>query len=371
MENMVTENSLAHQYRNKRVLVTGHTGFKGSWLCAWLHHLGADVAGYSVDVPTRPSHFEILELRDNLQHHEGDIRDRNQLKAVITRFEPDILFHLAAQPLVRKSLREPVETFETNVLGTVNVLEEIRECRSVRAAVFVTSDKCYRNYEWPWGYRETDMLGGKDPYSASKACAELIITSYHESFFRNRIAIASTRAGNVIGGGDWADDRIIPDAVRAWSERQPVTVRSPKATRPWQHVLEPLGGYLWLGHGLLEGKQQVAGEAFNFGPDAGVTASVEELLAAMADYWPEAACAVDIRSDGGQNESTLLKLCCDKALHTMGWKPVLRFEETVKMTATWYRTHYTQGPEQAAKTTMDQVRTYERLAAEREVPWAR
>ena len=360
-----------HRYQGLRVLVTGHTGFKGSWLCAWLNHLGAHVAGLSVDIPTRPSHFEILGLAERIRHIEGDVRDRGRLQEIISDFNPDVIFHLAAQPLVRRSYLEPAETFETNVFGTMNLLEGVRSVDSIQAVVLITSDKCYRNVEWPWGYRETDALGGKDPYSASKGCAELVIYSYHHSFFQDGPAIASTRAGNVIGGGDWAEDRIVPDTARAWSKKKSVTIRSPHATRPWQHVLEPLSGYLWLGQCLIDGQNEVAGEAFNFGPDASVTASVEALLKEMAEYWPESGHGIQIQSDESEKESTLLKLSCDKALNSLSWKPVLTFSETVKMTTKWYREYYEHGKEAAAKMTLRQIQHYEELAVERGLQWAR
>jgi CDP-glucose 4,6-dehydratase len=347
-------------YRNSRVLVTGHTGFKGSWLCAWLLKVGARVAGYSLDIPTTPSHFQTLELEKLLDHYTGDVRNRRQLENCVGQFRPDILFHLAAQPIVRESYREPALTFETNLMGTVNVLESIRSCDSIKAAVLITSDKCYRNVEWEWGYRENDALGGHDPYSASKGCAELAIRSYGQSFFEKGPAIASTRAGNVIGGGDWAADRIVPDAVKAWSQGTAVTLRNPMATRPWQHVLEPLGGYLLLGSRLLaDNNDGIAGEAFNFGPDARVNQPVESLIRAIAACWePAAAKLVAGEQDGAGKESTLLKLCCDKALHRLGWHAVLSFEETARLTAEWYNAYYGVGTTAAAVRTNEQIDAY-------------
>ena len=239
-------------YHNRRVLVTGHTGFKGSWLSSWLLDLGATVAGFSANVPTEPSHFELLKLTDRIEHFEGDVRNKGSLQKAISKFCPEIVFHFAAQSLVRKSYEDPILTFETNSIGTLNLLECLRNQPSIKAAILITSDKCYENVEWLWGYRENDRLGGKDPYSASKACAELISKVYMESFFKNNGPnIATARAGNVIGGGDWAPDRIVPDCFRAWSNKKPTITRNPKATRPWQHVLEPLSGYLTLGQKLF------------------------------------------------------------------------------------------------------------------------
>ena len=266
-------------YKGKRVLITGHTGFKGSWLCSWLLDLGATIAGYSVDVPTEPSHFQALGLSDRIEHFQGDVRNKSSLKKTIGKFCPDIIFHLAAQSLVRKSYEDPVLTFETNSLGTLNLLDCLRDQPSVIATVIITSDKCYENVEWLWGYRENDRLGGKDPYSSSKACAELITKVYMESFFKEKGPnIATTRAGNVIGGGDWAIDRLVPDCVRAWSKKEEVVIRNPKATRPWQHVLEPLSGYLAVGQKLLQGNSAVRNQSYNFGPTAKVNQSVGDLI---------------------------------------------------------------------------------------------
>jgi CDP-glucose 4,6-dehydratase len=251
----------ANTYENRRVLVTGHTGFKGSWLCSWLLELGAQVAGFSLNVPTVPSNFEAIRLRERLAHFEGDIRDRNALFRVVQAFKPEMIFHLAAQSLVRLSFGDPILTFETNTLGTLNVLECLRQSAQPLAGVIITSDKCYQNQEWTWGYRENDILGGDDPYSASKACAELIFRAYDRSYYQkeSKLRVATTRAGNVVGGGDWAPDRIVPDCVRAWSRGQPILIRHPHATRPWQHVLEPLSGYLWLGARLWQGEEALGG----------------------------------------------------------------------------------------------------------------
>ena len=269
-------------YKGKKVLVTGHTGFKGSWLSLWLIKLGAKVIGYALEPPTNSNHFELLNL--DMVSIIGDIRDRDRLNAIFKKYKPEVVFHLAAQPLVRYSYINPVETFETNVMGTINVFEACRITESVKAIVNITSDKCYENKEWIWGYRESDPLGGYDPYSASKGCAELVTSSYRKSFFnpedyskKHNTLLASARSGNVIGGGDWGKDRLIPDIVRAISKNEKLYIRNPKATRPWQHVLEPLSGYLFLGQMLLEGKTEFA-DAWNFGPNEGCHTDVETVV---------------------------------------------------------------------------------------------
>ena len=338
----------ADQYSNRRVFVTGHTGFKGSWLTAWLLELGATVAGYSLSIPTTPSLFTELGVERHIKHIQGDVRDREALARAMEEFHPEVVFHLAAQSLVRPSYEDPATTFETNTIGTMNLLEAVRRTPGVKAVVCITSDKCYRNDEWVWGYRESDHLGGNDPYSASKACAELVAHSYIQSFFKDGPSVATARAGNVIGGGDWAVDRIVPDCARAWARGEAVSIRSPWATRPWQHVLEPLSGYLWLGARLLrladegegDGELPVNKEAFNFGPESGVNATVAEVTKALGRYWPEFKVAMDEAAAAGKKESTLLKLCCDKALAHLHWKAALTFEETIRFTAEWYRAFY-------------------------------
>jgi CDP-glucose 4,6-dehydratase len=359
-------------YAERRVLVTGHTGFKGSWLCTWLLALGARVAGYSLDIPTVPSNFEAIGLRERLVHFDGDVRDIANLSRVMEVFEPEIIFHLAAQSLVRRSFGEPALTFETNAFGTLNVLECMRRCPPVRVGVIITSDKCYRNQEWTWGYRENDILGGSDPYSASKACAENIFTAYARSYFHTDQGpwVATTRAGNVIGGGDWAPDRIVPDCVRAWSAGRPAEIRSPEATRPWQHVLEPLSGYLWLGTRLWQGDPRVKGESFNFGPAAEVNQSVKDVVDTMASHWPGAQWEAEPQAPGEPRESTLLKLCCDKALNLLGWQPTLSFSETMDLTAAWYRTYYGGGGGgHLYDLTIQQIKAYVDKAAGKRQPW--
>lgn len=359
-------------YKGLKVFVTGHTGFKGSWLSQWLLELEAHVTGYSLNVPTHPSHFEELGLKERMQHREGDIRNLSSLKEAMQDCKPDIVFHLAAQAIVSESYKDPVKTFETNAIGTANILEAVRSCPSVRAVVMITSDKCYENVEWAFGYRENDRLGGKDPYSASKACAENIIYAYWNSFFskdqKKTLALSSARAGNVIGGGDWAQDRIIPDCMRAWAQTLPVELRNPRSTRPWQHVLEPLSGYLCLGMGLLENNQNLYGESFNFGPDASVTESVEVLVKALSEHWPHTKWTT-LAPSSDIKEASLLKLSCDKALFHMKWQANLTFSETVAFTGSWYRGYYEEKTD-AKSLTSQQIHAYQNLAYERKRVWA-
>lgn len=368
----------ANSYENKRVLVTGHTGFKGSWLSAWLIALGARSAGFSLAVPTEPSHFECLSLHSKMRDYRGDIRDYEAFRKCVDDFKPEIIFHLAAQALVKKSYADPVSTFETNMLGTMNVMETVRFCPSVQAVIVITSDKCYRNNEWVWGYRETDYLGGADPYSASKGCAEIIAQSYFKSFFYNHPACATVRAGNVIGGGDWALDRIVPDCAKAWKAGIPVNIRSPWATRPWQHVLEPLSGYLWLGACLINNDLAATGydpkgQAYNFGPPADVNNNVAELVCELAKYWPGFRYEIEKKDHAGHKESTLLKLCCDKALAELRWKAVLNFSETVGFTAEWYKIFHSQKhvSPQMWTITQTQIDDYCMRARERGLVWSR
>ena len=329
-------------YRNKNVLVTGHTGFKGSWLIAWLKQMGASVTGIALDPPSIPSHYDASKLAEGIQDKRIDIRNVGAVERVVVEAKPDFLFHLAAQPIVGASYDDPIETWSTNVMGTINVLEALRKIQHDCSAVIITSDKCYDNVEWEWGYRENDALGGPDPYSASKGAAELAIRSYVKSYFSgedNLVRIASARAGNVIGGGDWAANRIVPDCVESWSKNEIVELRNPYSTRPWQHVLEPLGGYLQLG-ALLSQHQHLHGEAFNFGPQAQQNHSVLELVKQMSRSWSEVRWAECEPQPSQFYESGLLKLNCDKALHFLNWHAVLDFEETVGLTADWYRAFY-------------------------------
>jgi len=344
MENLVSFNSLfGGVYFNKKVLVTGHTGFKGSWLAMWLQMMGADVYGYALSPPSEPNHFNLLNLKINSRI--GDIRDYNSLKSFIDEARPEIVFHLAAQALVRESYDNPVETYSTNVMGTLNVLEACRKSDSVKAIVNVTSDKCYENKEWIWGYRENDPMGGYDPYSSSKGCAELLTSSYRNSYLNiknygseHQILIATARAGNVIGGGDWADDRLIPDVVKAAALSKHVLIRNPNATRPWQHVLEPLSGYLTLGSKLLEGKKEFA-EAWNFGPDLFSNITVDEVVSMASKLW--GAIKVDYSTKAEDaHEAHLLMLDCSKSVKLLKWMPVWNIGLTLSFTINWYREFY-------------------------------
>ena len=355
-------------YKNKKILVTGNTGFKGSWLSAWLLMLGAKVCGFSKDIPTNPSNFKILKINNKIKHFVGDVRDLNKLKKVFKNFKPEIVFHLAAQPLVRKSYKDPLHTFETNVLGTINVLECIKDCSFVKSGIIITSDKAYRNQEWIWGYRENDLLGGEDPYSASKGCAELVINSYCNSYFKNGPYVASARAGNVIGGGDWAEDRIVPDAVKAWIKNKPVVIRQPESTRPWQHVLEPLSGYLLLGKLLFKQGKNFNGQAYNFGPSNMDDHSVKDVLNCINKYWVNSGWKIK-KNHSTAKESVLLKLNCDKALNMLGWHSSFSFEETMKMTASWYKSYYGDKNIDMLNFSFDQIKIYEKKAKKLGLLW--
>lgn len=362
---------LKESLSNKTVLVTGHTGFKGSWLTAWLLELGADVVGLSDGIPTEPSHFAAAGLEARIGHHTVDLRDTVAVERIVRDVRPDYVFHLAAQALVRRSYADPLATFHTNTLGTAHLLEALRKLDRPCVAVLITSDKCYDNVEWVWGYRETDRLGGKDPYSASKGAAELVIRSYVESFMRegSAIRVGVGRAGNVIGGGDWAMDRIVPDCMRAWSVGQKVIVRNPESTRPWQHVLEPLSGYLALACALAE-SPALHGEAFNFGPRAEQNHSVRTLLDALMGHWPGVSWQDVSQAGDNRHEAGLLKLNCDKALHRLHWQPTLDFAETMRLTAQWYRTYYAQPSSPMLETTLNQLQTYVDAARKAGIPWA-
>ena len=329
-------------WQGKRVLLTGHTGFKGSWLALWLCELGARVTGFALAPDTDPSLFDQLGLAGRLDHHVGDLRDPAALSALVAAVQPEVVLHLAAQPLVRRSYAEPVLTWDTNVLGTIHLIEALRPLAHPCAAVLITTDKVYRNNEWLYGYRENDPLGGHDPYSSSKAAAELAISSWRASYCGSlphqspHLRLASARAGNVIGGGDWAADRIIPDTVRSLRAGEPITLRNPGATRPWQHVLEPLGGYLALAEALAEPSDGLAmAEAFNFGPQLEANRPVRELVEQALAHWP--GTWIDASDPSAPHEAGLLNLVVDKAHHRLGWSPRWDFATTTARTLQWYR----------------------------------
>lgn len=362
-------------FKGKKIVITGNTGFKGSWLTVWLLKMGAEIVGISKDIPTHPSLFEELELGKKIQHHYINICDKSAMNVVIQDAKPDFVFHLAAQPIVSISYDDPLSTFETNVMGTANVLECLRSLTNPCIAVMITSDKCYDNVEWIWGYRETDALGGRDPYSASKGAAELVIKTYYHSYFSkpdSKVTVIPVRAGNVIGGGDWALNRIVPDCVRAWSATDSVKIRNPHSTRPWQHVLEPLGGYLRVAEVAAGNPGKLNGEAFNFGPNASQNHSVIELLEKIRSYWhfEDNFSAFEIEPSNKFHEAGLLKLNCDKALALLQWNPVLNFEETARFTGTWYDHYYNGSGKDYFDYTIAQVEEYEKLAKIKDNPWA-
>jgi len=330
---------LADFYKGKTVLVTGHTGFKGSWMAYWLNEMGAKVIGYALPPENEDDHFNLLQLNKKIFHIEANILDGDKLKEVFETYQPEIVFHLAAQALVRFSYDNPKLTFDTNVAGSVNVLEAVRVSKSVKSFVYVTSDKAYKNKEWNWGYRENDELGGHDPYSASKAAAEIVFSSYIDSFFSKNpnIGVGTVRAGNVIGGGDWALDRIIPDCIRALSDNKPIVIRNPHATRPWQHVLEPLSGYLLLGVRLYENPDKYSG-AWNFGPEIKSIKTVKELSQKVISVFGSGN--IDVQHDEKANhEASILHLNCDKSNTQLNWYPTWNFEETIERTVNWYIDH--------------------------------
>jgi len=358
-------------YKNKRVLVTGHTGFKGSWLVTWLLKLGAEVIGVSKDIPTTPSMFNELSLELKIKDIRADIRNLESVKNIINEEQPDFVFHLAAQALVRLSYEIPVDTMVTNAIGSANILNALRDLDKPVIAVMITSDKAYDNVEWVWGYRETDQIGGKDPYSASKGMAELAIKSFVDSYFsvpESKVRLAIARAGNVIGGGDWGLDRIVPDCMNSWSNNEIVNIRNPEATRPWQHVLEPLSGYLVLG-AKLSMSMGVHGEAYNFGPLTNQNYSVRDLINEMTKYWGSVRWNDISDTQQHLHEAMLLKLNCDKALFDLKWRPTLEFRETVRMTVEWYKQYYENDAESIYNLTLSHIDEYTKLAMERKLPW--
>jgi CDP-glucose 4,6-dehydratase len=332
-------------WRGRRVLITGHTGFKGSWLSIWLSSMGAEVTGYALSPPLElDSMFTAARVATSVEHIVGDVRDLEALVALVRRVRPQVIFHLAAQSLVRRSYIDPIETYSTNIMGTTNVLEAVRQVGGVSAVVVVTSDKCYDNREWIWGYRETDALGGYDPYSSSKAGAEIVTAAYRSSFFNpadypaHGVAIASARAGNVIGGGDWSEARLVPDAIACFKAGVPVTIRNPHAVRPWQHVLEPLSGYIELAERLAAAGPEW-GQAWNFGPETTDTLPVEQVVEALAKLWGQQGAGWQLDQGKQPHEANLLKLDCSKAREKLGWKAKWSIKSALSETVSWYRAH--------------------------------
>jgi CDP-glucose 4,6-dehydratase len=354
---------MVNPWKGRRVFLTGHTGFKGGWLALWLTSLGAMVRGYALDPATEPNLFHVARIGTILEDIRGDLMDRIRLEASMQEFAPDVVFHLAAQPLVRRSYSDPLGTYATNVMGTAHVLEAVRKTASVHAVLCVTTDKCYENREWVWPYRETDPLGGHDPYSSSKACAEIVSSAYRSSFFsvdrpeEHQVTLATARAGNVIGGGDWSEDRLIPDLIRGFQKRQPVRIRRPRAIRPWQHVLEPVHGYIVLAERLLAGEMQVA-SAFNFGPGDEDAWMVEQIADHLATAWGAGAKWVG-DADPGVHEAGILRLDASKARALLGWQPRLRIESALDWTVNWYRA-WQHGAEMQ-KETQAQIAAYEKM----------
>ena len=361
MEDMVN-------WAGRRVFLTGHTGFKGGWLSLWLSHLGAEVRGYSLDPWTTPNLFDEARIGARIDDVRGDIRDAQALDAAMAEFAPEVVFHLAAQPLVRLSYADPLLTYETNVMGTARVLDAVRRMPSVRAVVSITTDKCYENKEWIWGYRETDPLGGYDPYSSSKACAEIVSAAFRQSYFpvekigEHRVGVATARAGNVIGGGDWSLDRLIPDLVRGFAAGEAVAIRRPHAIRPWQHVLEPLHGYITLAERLLSADAAKYATAYNFGPADDDAQTVEWIVERMTKAWGDGArWFLDV--DPGVHEAGYLKLDASRARAELHWTPRLRLADALEWLVRWYRA-YAAGADMQAFT-LEQIAAYEELLRER------
>jgi CDP-glucose 4,6-dehydratase len=354
-------------WKGRRVFLTGHTGFKGGWLALWLAHLGAEVRGYSLDPSTHPNLFTAARVGEAVDDVRGDIRDAVHLDSSMREFAPEVVFHLAAQPLVRYSYEDPIGTYETNVIGTARVLDAVRRTPSVRAVVSVTTDKCYENREWIWPYRETDPLGGYDPYSSSKACAELVSAAFRQSYFpveklsEHGVAIATARAGNVIGGGDWSPDRLIPDLIRGFLSGEPVRIRRPNAIRPWQHVLEPLLGYMRLAEELLAGAPGAArfATAYNFGPNDDDTQPVSWIAERMTGFWGDGASWI-LDDDHGPHEAAYLRLDASRARHDLAWQPCLRLETALEWLVQWYRA-WQSSPESIPRLTLSQIARYQDL----------
>jgi CDP-glucose 4,6-dehydratase len=338
-------------FSGKKILITGHTGFKGSWLTLWLVNLGAEVIGYSLEPPTKPNLFEILRLEKEITHIIGDVRDGEKLKNVFKKYKPEIVFHLAAQPLVRVSYKEPKLTYETNVMGTLNLLEAVRQTESVKVVIVVTTDKCYENKEWFYGYREVDPLGGYDPYSSSKACVEILVSSYRNSF---QLPVATVRAGNVIGGGDWQVDRLIPDCVKALSKGETIKIRNPDAIRPWQHVLEPLYGYLLLAVKMWKEPERFC-EAWNFGPYEKDTATVREVVEKVIRLWGKGS--YEVIEDRSFHEAGLLRLDISKTMLKLGWRPKWNLDKALERTVKWYKRFY-EGKTDMVKYSIKEIENY-------------
>lgn len=343
-------------FSGKRVVVTGDTGFKGSWLALWLMMCGAEVLGYALPPLRDNDHYNLLGLSGLIKHVDGDVRDYESIKKLFTDFNPEFIFHLAAQALVRRSYEQPKYTFDTNVGGFINVLDASRSLPGLRCIICVTSDKCYLNKEWLWGYRESDELGGRDPYSASKAAAEMVLQGYMHAFFKDRqdVGIASVRAGNVIGGGDWSEDRIVPDSIKALQRGEAIFLRNPFSTRPWQHVMEPLAGYVLLAAKLYTSPKECSG-SWNFGPDKNAMNTVQDLAQKIVSYWGDGRIEAADNANGPY-ESKLLHLNCDKAFHDLGWRPNWDFDRTVRETVLWYKEVW-QG-RRAQEKTREQIDAY-------------
>lgn len=369
------------QFKGMTIFVTGHTGFKGSWLTIWLRELGAHVVGYSLEPPTQPSHFSLTNLDQKITHIIGDVRDYAKLSAAIQESQPQLIFHLAAQPLVLRSFHEPRETMDINVGGSVNLLEAVRHTPSVRAVVMITSDKCYENQEWIWGYRESDLLGGHDPYSASKSMAELAISSYRRSFFTpttdtSAPAVASVRAGNVIGGGDFSDFRLVPDCMKALLDGKSILVRNPDSVRPWLHVLEPLSGYLWLSHCLLKHGQSFA-EAWNFGPAEQQGVTTLSLVKKAIEAWGSGEWntpSVQPKSGVAYKEMGLLRLSCEKAAHRLHWQPSFRWDQAVEDTVRWFKAYQAHQTKPTStnmyEVAVKHIQNYVQQAKKQKIKWA-
>lgn len=356
-------------YKNKKVLVTGHTGFKGSWLCLWLKQLGAEVIGYSLNPDTNPNLFELLNLESEITSVIGDIRDEEKLTNVVKEYEPEFIFHLAAQPLVRFSYDNPKLTYETNVIGTLNLFEAVRKSNTVKVIINITTDKCYENKEWNYSYRENDAMGGYDPYSSSKGCAELLTSSYRNSYFNeSKTAVSSVRAGNVIGGGDWSKDRLIPDIVKYLNKNENIKIRNPNAVRPWQHVLEPLSGYLWLGALMFEDYKKYS-DGWNFGPNENINLTVKDIIEKSINIWGCGNYLVD--NSKNPHEANLLSLDITKVKNIIKWFPVYSNEESLFETITWYKEFYNNKNFDAKKYSINQIEKYILKSRKANILWSK